>query len=236
MSPHIHRSVVASLPMFAGLSAGDIDEILTSAVSRRFAGGVAIFEQGEPATRFFILLEGRLRVTQVTPEGLQTVVRIVNPGDLFGIARALHRDDYPGTATAAVDSVALQWPMTAWDGLVSRFPGMALNAMQTMGQRLQEAHARMRELSTEAVERRVAHAVLRLAAQAGKAEGHAVRIDFPVSRQDIAEMTGTTLHTVSRILSSWQKAEIVEGGRQKLLIRNPHRLLMIADGREPGLL
>jgi CRP-like cAMP-binding protein len=222
--------------MFTGMRDSDIDEVLALAFSRHHPAGKAVFEQGQLADHFFVLLNGRLRVTQITPDGQQTVVRMVNPGDLFGIARALLRNDYPGTATAVVDSIVLQWPMSAWDGLISRFPSMAVNAMQAMGQRLQEAHARMRELSTEAVEQRVAHAVLRLAGQAGKTEGRAVRIDFPISRQDIAEMTGTTLHTVSRILSAWQRAEIVEGGRQKLLVKDPHRLLLIADGREPGLL
>ena len=126
--------------------------------------------------------------------------------------------------------------MTSWDPILEQHPSFAVNAMQTMGQRLQEAHMRVQELSTEAVERRVAHTVLRLASQSGKKEGHAIRIDFPVSKQDIAEMAGTTLHTVSRILTAWEAADLVEGGRQKLLIKNPHRLLLIGDGEVPGLL
>lgn len=236
MPTQIHRNLVVSLPMFARMSDSEIDTILANASSRLYAPGMAVFEQGQSADHFFVLLSGRLRVTHLNPDGQQTVVRMVNPGDLFGIARALRRHDYPGTATAVVDSVALQWPMTMWDELVSQFPSIAVNVMQAIGQRLQEAHARVQELSTEEVERRVAHAVLRLAEQAGKADGKAVRIDFPVSRQDIAEMTGTTLHTVSRILSGWQRAQIVASGRQKLVVKDRHRLLMIADGREPGLL
>ena len=200
------------------------------------AAGQAVFEQGEAATHFYVLLFGRLRVTQVTPEGQQMIVRMVNPGDLFGIAKALQRPDYPGTATAVAESLAVAWPMDAWDTLVHRFPTIAIGAMQTMGNRLQEAHTRLRELSTEEVERRVAHAVLRLAAQAGVKDAKGVRIDFPISRQDIAEMTGTTLHTVSRILSAWESEGLVEGGRQKLLVREPHQLVLIGDGLRKGLL
>ena len=236
MQPRIHPSLVASVPLFSGMAEAERAEILAQAQGRRYPADSAVFEQGQPATHFYILLDGRLRVTQVTAEGQQTVVRMVNPGDLFGIARALNRPDYPGTATAVAESLALQWPMAAWDGLISRHPAIAVNAMQTMGQRLQEAHTRLRELSTEEVERRVAHAVLRLAGQAGKKEAGGIRIDFPISRQDIAEMTGTTLHTVSRILSAWERAGLVEGGRRKLLLSDPHRLLLIAEGAEPGLL
>jgi CRP-like cAMP-binding protein len=173
-------------------------------------------------------------VTQVTSEGQQVVVRMVNPGDLFGIAKALQRLDYPGTATAVAESVVLAWPMGMWSEFLDRHPSLAVSAMQTVGSRLLEAQLRLRELSTEQVERRVAHAVLRLANQSGKREEGGIRIDFPVSKQDIAEMTGTTLHTVSRILTAWEAAGLVEGGRQKLLVRDPHNLLLIGDGLKPG--
>ena len=232
----IDRSLVQSLPLFAGMEAAELDHILSLAASRRYAAGAPVFVQGEPAESFFVLLHGRLRVTQINAEGQQTIVRMVNPGDLFGIAKALRRADYPGTATAVSESIALAWPMASWDGILQQHPSLAVNAMQTMGQRLQEAQARVRELSTEEVERRVAHTVLRLVSQAGRKEADGIRIDFPVSKQDIAEMTGTTLHTVSRILTAWENAGLVEGGRQKLLVKDPHRLLLIGDGVQPGLL
>ena len=76
------------------------------------------------------------------------------------------------------------------------------------------------------------HALLRLAKQAGiKVEG-GVEIDFPISRQDVAEMTGTTLHTVSRILSAWEQQGLVEGGRQRIVLRDPHKLFGLAEGRD----
>jgi CRP-like cAMP-binding protein len=212
-----------------------LDDVLAQAASERYGAGDVVFEQGDTANRFFVLLHGRLRVTQVTPEGQQVVVRIVSPGDLFGIARALRRVDYPGTATAVLESVALFWPMASWSDIVEMHPVFAVNAMQVMGERLQEAQARIREISTEGVERRVGHAVLRLARQSGYSEEDGIRIDFPISKQDIAEMTGTTLHSVSRILTAWEDAGIVSGGRQKLLVRDPHRLLLIADGLEHTL-
>ena len=102
--------------------------------------------------------------------------------------------------------------------------------MQTIGGRLQEAQTRVMEISTEEVERRIAHALARLGRQAGKQTDEGILIEFPLSRQDIAEMTGTTLHTVSRILSGWQNQGFVEGGRQRVLIRDPRRLDRLAEG------
>jgi len=236
MDAVIDRSVIQELPLFQHMAAPELDGILARAVSRRYAAGTVVFQQGDPAGCFFVLLHGRLRVTQVTPAGQQIVIRMVNPGDLFGIAKALRRPDYPGTATAVSESVALCWPMGEWDAILDGHPALAVNAMQTIGARLQEAQARLRELATEEVERRVAHTVLRLANQSGRKERSGIRIDFPISKQDIAQMTGTTLHTVSRILSAWELSGLVEGGRQKLLLRDPHQLLLIADGKVPGLL
>ena len=112
---------------------------------------------------------------------------------------------YPATATAVDDSVVLVWPSAAWPRLVAKFPALATNTLQTVGSRLQEIHTRVVEMSTEQVEQRVAHALLRLAKQSGRKVEHGIEIDFPISRQDIAQMTGTTLHTVSRILSGWEQ-------------------------------
>lgn len=218
------------MPLFDHLSDEALDDILASAGTRLYPAGTAVFEQGQAADSFYVLLHGRLRVSQVTPEGQQVIVRIVNPGDLFGIAKVLQRTDYPGTATAATESLALVWPMSSWDAMLERHPFLAVNAMKTVGSRLMDSHARVRELATEAVERRVAHTVLRLANQSGRKEAEGIRIDFPVSKQDIAEMAGTTLYTVSRILSAWEAAGIVAGGRQKLLLKDPHRLVLIGDG------
>jgi CRP-like cAMP-binding protein len=232
----IDRSLVEEFQLFDNMTPEAIDDVIATATSRRYPAGAAVFEQGDVADNFFVLLHGRLRVTQVNAEGQQIVIRMVNPGDIFGIARALQRTDYPGTSTAVRDSIVLVWPMSAWDGFMTAHPTLAVNAMRTMGARLQEAQTQMRELATEAVERRVAHTVLRLANQAGKREDGGVRIDFPLSKQDIAEMTGTTLHTVSRILTAWEAEGLVEGGRQKLMLRDPHELVLIADGLKPGRL
>jgi len=174
-----------------------------------------------------------VRASKTTPAGQQIVVRYVAPGETFGVATAIGLVHYPATATAVDDSVVLAWPSAVWPRLVARHPSLAASALQTVGSRLQETHARVIEMSTQQVERRVAHALLRLARQAGRKVEQGVEIDFPISRQDIADMTGTTLHTVSRTLSAWEQLGLVEGGRQRIVLRDPHRLFKLAeDGAE----
>lgn len=228
----LDHAVIRDLPMFRELSAEDLDTVLEHAVARRLAPGEAAFRQGDVADAFFVLLHGSLKVTQVGPDGQQVVVRHVNPGELFGIARAVRRPDFPGTAEALTESVAVAWPSAAWDALVARCPELAVGALATVGQRLQEAHTRIRELATEAVERRVAHALLRLVRQAGRKTDAGILIDFPLSRQDIAEMAGATLYTVSRLMAAWEARGLIASGRKRVTVRDPHALFMLAEGED----
>lgn len=226
----IDPTVVRSLPLFERMSDADVDTFLNLASARRVLQGEAVFKQGQHADSFYLLVSGRLKVTQVTGDGQQVIVRVVHPGELFGFAVALQRTDYPGTATAVTDSVALAWPSELWAQFIEQNGTIAVSAIQTMGRQLEDAHTRIREMSTQEVERRIAHAILRLSLQAGRKEASGVQIAFPISRQDIAEMTGTTLHTVSRILSSWEAQGLVECGRQKVLVRDFSGLSLLAEG------
>jgi CRP/FNR family transcriptional regulator, nitrogen oxide reductase regulator len=234
----VDRTVVAQMPLFAGMAPPDIDELLCEAQSMRFARDAHVFDQGQDAGQFYVLLHGHLRVEKTTPHGQQIVVRYISPGELFGVAQAMGLHRYPATAVAAVDSVVLSWPSTAWQRLSGRFPSLAANTLRTVGQRLQDTQTRVMEISGEQVEQRIAHALLRLAKQAGRKVDHGIEIDFPISRQDIAEMTGTTLHTVSRTLSGWEHQGLIEGGRQRIVLRDAHRLFALAEGtaqrREQG--
>jgi CRP-like cAMP-binding protein len=225
----IDSSVVADLPLFAGLSTADLDAILTEARSVGVAKNSAVFQQGEEAHSFFVLLHGHVRASKTTPSGEQIVVRYVATGETFGVAKAIGLLSYPATATAVDDSVVLAWPSAAWPRLVEKFPALATNTLQTVGARLQETHTRVVEMSTEQVEKRIAHALLRLIKQSGRKIEHGVEIDFPISRQDIAQMTGTTLYTVSRTLSAWETKGLVESSRQKIVVREPHKLFMLAE-------
>ena len=222
-------SLVHDYPFFRGVEEEDLRAILAAAKTRRIERKAAIFEQGRSATEFFVLMHGHLKIVQTTPDGQQIIVRIVEPGELYGVAVALGRKDYPASAIALEESITLCWPSSAWAGLVARTPLLAVNALQTIGQRVQEAHARIREFSTEEVEQRVAHLLLRIVSASGHKPGDVGEIAFPITRRDVAEMTGTTLYTVSRVLSGWQQQGLVSGGRERIKVRHPEELRKIAE-------
>jgi len=225
----LDRNLIQALPVFSAMGAAELDDVIAHATAQRIPTGTAVFRQGDIAEAFFVLLHGRLKVVKATPHGQQMIIRFVNPGDIYGIAKALRREDYPATATAVVDSVTLVWPAQIWDEFMSSHPTFAVNVMQMMGERLQEAHARIKELSTEEVEHRVAHTVLRLVAQSGRKTDEGVLVDFPVTQQELAEASGTTLHSVSRILGTWESAGLVTVGRRRIVVRDVEALSDLAE-------
>lgn len=217
---------------FDGLSNAALDEIARHAKLRRVAPGEAVFEQGEPAGRFFLVAEGRMKVTMLTADGKQVLVRLIGAGDFCGLALALARPDYPASCRAAVPSLLVGWPMGYWRTLLETHPAVALRATQALGRHIADVHGRMAELATEEVERRVAHAVLRLARTAGQPGEGGVVVDFPITRQDLAEMAGTTLYSVSRIVSAWGRRGIVRRARARLVVSDAPALERIARGGE----
>lgn len=227
----LDRSLIAGLPAFQGMAPEDLDRLLQQARSLRIAKDQTVFEQEGEAHSFFLLLDGHARVVKTTPDGQQVIVRYISPGELMGIAHALGRTTYPASAVAAVDCVVLAWPGHLWPELAESFPSFGTSTYKTVGARLQETQARVVEMATEQVEQRVAHALLRLVKQTGRKTDEGILIDFPISRQDIAEMTGTTLHTVSRLLTAWEEKGLVKSGRQKVTVVEPHRLFVLAEGR-----
>lgn len=231
----LDRSLIARLPLFKGLTLEQFDRVLARAIPLYVAKGAAVFECEQDAHSFFLLLDGHVRVVKTTPGGQDVIIRYINPGELLGIASALGRTTYPATAVAAIDCVVLSWPSKLWTDFVAAYPGFGGNAYKAIGDRLQDAHARVVELSTAQVDQRVALALVKLAKQTGRPTEDGLLIDFPISRQDIAEMTGTTLHTVSRLLTAWQERGLVKSGRQKVTVVDSDRLLALAEGEASGL-
>ena len=227
----LDRSLVAGLPAFAGVPGETIDRVLSLARSSRYAKDSEIFAQEAAVSHFFLLLSGHVRVVRTTPDGTQVIARYINEGELFGIGVAMGRDTYPASAIAAVDCVVLSWPNSAWKELQACAPTFGAEAYRTVGHRLQETQNQVMAMATQQVEQRIAHALVRLVNQSGRKTADGIEIDFPITRQDIAEMTGTTLHTVSRILSAWEGEAIVRSGRQKVIVTDPHALVLIAENR-----
>lgn len=185
--------------------------------------------EGDPANRLLLLLEGKVKLSQVTLDGQQVIMGYIRPGQDFGVIAVLEEVDYPVSAEAVVDCLALSWEQADMQRLMDETPRLARNALRSVSIHMREFQSRIRELSTQRVERRIARTLLRLAQQTGRKVEDGVLIDLPLTRQDLAEMTGATLFTVSRTLKRWEKLGLVRSKRAQVVIRFPHGLVRIAE-------
>ncbi len=223
------RRLLAGVPFFKGIDEAALDELRLLGRLKRAAQGGYFFHQGEDAEYLYVLLEGKVRLIQISAEGQNVPLHIVQPGEPFGGGAVLGHHVYPAGSEALVASEALCWDSATIGRLLDRHPRLVRNILQVVAARFAELQDRFRELATERVERRVARALIRLSGPHGKTTDRGTLIDLPLSRQDLAEMAGTTLSTVSRLISRWEGEGVVETGRGWILVRQPDRLVAIAE-------
>lgn len=214
---------------FEGITVEGVRCILEEGQVRKVPAGGFFFQQEDEADHAYLLLDGQVKLYQLTPEGQQVTMNIIGSWTVFGVISITKQARYPASAEVMAAAWALSWDRASLEKLVERYPRLAMNAMREMGERVREFQGYIRTLSTERVERRLARVLLRLANQAGRKTEAGVLIDLAVSRQDLAEMSGTTLFTVSRILSQWERDGLVESGRERVVIRKPHGLVVVAE-------
>lgn len=217
--------------LFQAMPVPDSQAVLGAGVHRSLRKGQVLIRQGEPATTFFLMERGYLKLTQLTPEGAEVIVRFVGPGDPVAGVAALGEAPYPVTATACDAVDVLAWSRGQLADLLARYPQLKTNILREMTAHMDDALTRLRELATLDVRQRLAHTLLRLT-QPGKAAAGAGGRTVPhtLTRQELAELTGTTLFTVSRILTEWEGAGLVHSTRAHVAVLDAERLRDAAEG------
>jgi CRP-like cAMP-binding protein len=219
--------------VFQNASEDELQLILTNSITRTIEENEFFFFQDDAAHFLYILLNGKAKLMQTATNGQQVSLRIIYPWQMFGALGAIRKEaTYPATAQALEDSSAIAIKSGFLQKMLETSPHLAFDMMTLMTSYIQEMQTRYRELATERVEQRVANALIRLAGQTGVRSEKEAAIVLTFSRQDVAEMTGTTLFTVSRLFSEWERQGIIETGREKIKILKPHELVRIADGLE----
>lgn len=215
--------------LLSGLDQEAADALLETATDRQIAEGSALFHQGDAPSHLFQVATGLVKLSRVDPHGEQTTLRFMGPGELVGCVAVFQQFPFPATATASKPTSVLCWGAAQVLDLIRRYPAVSANALKTAGDRAREMVERVTELSAMSVEARIASVLLRLAAQVGRTCSVGVEVASPVTRHDLAEMTGLTYFTVSRVLSAWQKRGIVRLGRERITVVEPGRLAEIAN-------
>jgi len=219
--------VISASLLFAGLPRHVCEKIAWSARSRAFARDKMLFMQGHPVRNVALILSGSVKITQLAPNGNEVILWMYGVGNVIGALSEPTSGCHTCSAHAIEQSTALIWSYETLQGLMRENSQIRKNAGHILSTRLNELEERFREVATEKVSKRVALALLRLLKHIGK-EVHE-GIEVSLSREELAQMTGTTLFTVSRLLSKWGEMGFVLPRREAVIVCDAHRLELAGD-------
>jgi CRP-like cAMP-binding protein len=228
-SPEARRRIasIQQAPLFRGATEAETWELATHARDRRALRKEFFLQEGEPALESLLLCSGRVKLTQLSAEGHEYIIRLVGPGEHFGSLGLPPGGTHGSTAQALEDSLALAWDRRQFEELIDRSPALHRNALRIVAQRLRSAEEHARELATERVAQRLSRTLSRLVGQVGRPAEGAVFVSL--TREELAQMVGTTLFTVSRIFSAWETEGLIRPRREGVLVDDSARLVRIAD-------
>lgn len=223
-SMDLRLKILGRLPFFGGLPKKSIEAINQRFVEVGYQPGETIYHAGEPAERLFVVADGKVKLLQHAASGRNVLLDILASGEFFGNLTSLGFAEYSDTAIAQATACVLSIHSVDFRTILDEHPELALKALEVMGQRLQAANERVMQISSMAVEHRIALTLWRLGERLGREQELGLLINVPLSRDDLAEMTGTTPETVSRVMSLLQHDGVIESGRQWVAITDKTRL------------
>jgi CRP-like cAMP-binding protein len=215
--------------IFKGLQPDHLEVVASHFHMRTLLDDEILFHQDDPATIFYLILDGQIKILQSTAEGFEVILHVLGPGDIVGALPTIGEGTYPAGATSLGTTQVAFVDAETFDYILREHPIITKNLLVFATKVLQRSHLKIRELATERVERRIARALSRLSGQLGRKQGGQIHLDFPLSQQDLAEMTGTTVYTVSRTLNEWKRQGILDHGRERIIILEPHELIKVGE-------
>ncbi len=218
-------------PLFSGISVDDYTRICTAARVKEYPRGMVLCIEGQPVQEVLLLKSGLAKINKFGVSGAEVILRLAVWGDIIGALGLFSSGKQCTTAQAFRNCRALVWDAAAFKGLVQRYPVLHQNMVRILGEYLLELEERFREMATEKVGLRVASQLVRLLDRIGRPVKGAV--DIGLSREELAQMTGTTLFTVSRLLSAWEARGMVKPGREVVTICDIPALRALAEGSRP---
>ena len=203
--------------LFSGISEEDCATIVAFAQERTYPKDKILFFEGDSVRQVVLLTSGCVKVSQTSPQGQEVILRMIGAGECV-CAECFPKYSHCSTAQTVGPTTALLWPASQFEAIANRFPTLGRNVSCVLLQTLNQLEVRFREICTEKVAPRLSSQLVRLASQVGQQSDGEVEIGL--SQRELAQLTGTTLFTVSRLLSQWQEKGIVRPRRQGVVVLN----------------
>jgi CRP-like cAMP-binding protein len=220
--------LLRKLPLFRRLSPEDRARVAASSRVVHFVRGAHIFTEGDPASAFLAIVEGRVKVFKATPAGKELILEIFGAGDPLGAVAVYETVPFPASATALDDTTCLRIEQREFFALLEHHPAIVRGLLSGLTLRLAELTRRLAELTGARVDARFARLFLKLAQQIGRPDRGGVFVPMPLARQELADLTGTTIETAIRIMSRWQKDAVLHTEKDGFLIADRATLENVA--------
>jgi CRP-like cAMP-binding protein len=215
--------------IFKNLTRGQLAGIFKKGRTIKLKPKTVLFHQGVAAHSCFLVNRGRLKLTKLNEQGKEVILRYIGSGEVTAAITVLKNWTYPVTAESIEETDIVGWDKSTILELMHQYPDIAVNLLSIILERIDDVQHRYLEVCTEHVDQRIARSLLRLMRRAGSKTSEGIRIDIPLSRQNIADYSGTTLYTVSRTLSAWEKKGWIHSGREQIVVTDPHALVQFAE-------
>jgi CRP/FNR family transcriptional regulator, nitrogen oxide reductase regulator len=228
LSP-LGEDVLRQVDMFRRVGPEDRQHVLQVARVQRFARGAQIFQEGDPADTFLAIIAGRVKVFKAAPGGKEIILEIFGKGDPLGATAVYESRDLPASAVALEDTECLAIGRADFFSLLERHPALVRALLSGLTMRLVELTKRLAEMTSGRVEVRFARLFLKLAGQIGTPERGGIFVAMPLTRRELADLTGTTVETAIRTMSQWQKDEVMRTEKDGFVILNQRFLESVTE-------
>lgn len=223
------EQILRETPSFRRLSAEDRLRVASVARLSSFARGEQVFSEGEPSDFFYSVASGRVKVVKMLPSGKEVILEVFGAGEPLGAVAVYEGRPFPASAVAMDDTTCILIPRASFFALLEQHPTLVRGILTGLTLRLIELTKRLAELSGGRVEARFARLFLKLAQDVGRPHADGSFVALPLSRQELADMTGTTIETCIRIMSRWGKDDIVRTEKDGFVVLDPASLEALAN-------
>ena len=212
------------IPIFSTLNASDMEEVKPYLIPAKFKKKEVIFSEGDPSDWLYVVTKGKVKITKLSQSGREIILEIIPPMDFFGGVAVMRGFPYPANAVAMDDAELLKISRSNLMRILDRFPNLMYCMAMNIGDRIKGSHEALKNIAVEKVESRIASLLIKLADKAGSKTDDSVAIDMKLTKQDIAEMVGTTVETSIRTMSKFKKLGIVSEKSGKIVIKDLTKL------------
>jgi CRP-like cAMP-binding protein len=221
--------VLGVTPVFGKLSPADRRRVAEVATVRHYRKGELIFEQDAPSDAFYTIASGRVKIFRMLPTGKDLILEVFGRGDPLGAIAVYNDRPFPASAAALEDAVCVVIPRGTFFRLLEEHPSLVRGLLLGMTTRLVELTNRLAELSAGRIEPRIARLFLKLAQDMGREDRGGIFVPLALTRQELADMAGTTIETCIRIMSRWGKQNVVRTEKDGFVIADRRALEATAE-------